>query len=450
MTKARITTRIAAATTAIAALLLISSCMLSSADELFELPRVPNGLLNLQYQLAQVTDRGAQYSPPQSGVNRQSLQLVDLAGDGNTAAVAFFSTLQPSPLKVYVYRADADGAYQIASVIDAAGDSFDQVYYADLDGDGILEIIVGQRLSETLRCYSVYSSGDDLRYSLAASGDYTAMTVAELPDYRSSLFSVLIDSRGGGGTAEAMLMGAGKTIERHTDRLTGGVTEIRQLVLGLLSDGAVAAYVDSLADGEYIVTDVFTASGDGLVNVALLSGGENPTRRSARYTDVYSADRTTVRDGVIDVPVDIYPQGRADAPAGYIIDRYDFDSRGNMTFACNTYRDIYDEWYIVMPPSFREQYSVRAGANPAVLGETVTAFTATENGESVIFLKVYELTGDNREERAALPGRFVLYDSLQIIIAAEIVPGDASRELDESYIIENFGRILPIWNNELE
>lgn len=54
---------------------------------------------------------GCSYSAPVSGSNQQSVQLVDLDGDGEEEAIVFARTAGEKPLKAYVFD-KKDGAYR--------------------------------------------------------------------------------------------------------------------------------------------------------------------------------------------------------------------------------------------------------------------------------------------------------------------------------------------------
>ena len=71
--------------------LLLTGCMLSySVEELYVLPKLPEEYQTLSEQIAAILAGGAEYAAPTAGNNLQSVQLVDLDGDGEEEAVAFF------------------------------------------------------------------------------------------------------------------------------------------------------------------------------------------------------------------------------------------------------------------------------------------------------------------------------------------------------------------------
>ena len=72
-----------------------------SPDELYRLPKRPAEYTELDKQLSAMISAGAEYAPPSSGTNIQSVQLTDLDGDGRQEALAFLRVADDEkPLKI--------------------------------------------------------------------------------------------------------------------------------------------------------------------------------------------------------------------------------------------------------------------------------------------------------------------------------------------------------------
>ena len=142
--------------------LLLSACMFnSSPEEMYELPHIPEEYAALQEKIDELVTAGAEYAAPISGTNIQSVQLVDLDGDGTEEAVAFFrNSTEEKPLKIYIFRSGHED-YEQAALIESSGMSIYSVRYVDLDGDGRREILVGWRLSAELQALGVYALQGD-------------------------------------------------------------------------------------------------------------------------------------------------------------------------------------------------------------------------------------------------------------------------------------------------
>ena len=139
------------------ACLLLAGCQMdSTVEELFTLPRLPTEYTTLSRQLDQLLSEGYEYMAPTSGRNIQSLQMVDIDGDGQDEALAFFRLSNgEKPLKIYVFHPRED-SYELASIIESSGTAIDSIYYEDLTGDGRKELIVGWKISSDVQTVTVY------------------------------------------------------------------------------------------------------------------------------------------------------------------------------------------------------------------------------------------------------------------------------------------------------
>lgn len=77
----------------------------TSAENLFTLPEVPVEYTGLSNTLNTYLKSGYEYINPTGGSNMQSLQMIDLDGDGSKEAVAFFRCASDEkPLKLLFFR----------------------------------------------------------------------------------------------------------------------------------------------------------------------------------------------------------------------------------------------------------------------------------------------------------------------------------------------------------
>ncbi len=123
--------------------LVLGGCMMTaSVEELYSLPQLPVEYQALSAQIDAILASGAEYTSPTSGTNLQSVQLVDLDGDGVEEAVAFFrNSGDERPMKIYIFRALND-VYEQVAVIEGSGTSIYSVSYLDMNRDGVKEILV--------------------------------------------------------------------------------------------------------------------------------------------------------------------------------------------------------------------------------------------------------------------------------------------------------------------
>ena len=81
--------------TTMLAIMLLSGCsglpkLSASPQDLYSLPALPANYTELNSRINEILSSGAEYAAPTAGTNIQSVQMVDLDGDGGEEALAFF------------------------------------------------------------------------------------------------------------------------------------------------------------------------------------------------------------------------------------------------------------------------------------------------------------------------------------------------------------------------
>ncbi|MEF9971942.1 MAG: VCBS repeat-containing protein, partial [Oscillospiraceae bacterium] len=136
-------------------LLCFSGCYGADIDELYSLPQPQKEYLKLQELINNELAAGCEYSAPTAGSRRQSVQIVDLDGDGTGEALAFLRDRDLTPI-ICIYRFVSNN-YQLAASITGDGSAIGRVEYADLNGDGVSEILTSWKTSTELRLLKAYS-----------------------------------------------------------------------------------------------------------------------------------------------------------------------------------------------------------------------------------------------------------------------------------------------------
>ena len=425
------------------AAVLLSACLRITADDLYRLPQVSQEYLKLQGHINTVLNQGAEFSPPISGPNRQSVQLQDLNGDGVDEVIAFFTFPVDSSLKIYIFEM-VDGDYSVAGVIEGVGTDIDSVRYVDMDGDNIKEIIVGWKMGESLKNMSIYSI-KDFQSVLLTRAEYSVITVYDMnDDGNDDVVAIRLPSPETGAVAEIFsLMPDGEIVKAET-RLSNGIATITRVLSGKLIDGIPAIFVESEGkfDGGSIVTDVCVYQNGSFSNISL----RQPSGISEENVREFMQCADINKDGVIKVPIPRLLKAQSET-AYYAIDWYTFNSYGNSGMALTTYHNNNDEWFLIQPYDWRGKVSVRR--EDAVSGERTVVFSYTRGDDDLYedFLKVHKLTGDKAEDRAALPGRVILHSEDSAIYAFELLapPNSFGITFDEALIIKNFRLIYSEW-----
>ena len=426
--------------TVLAALLLLSGCYSIIAEELYSLPQASDEYLKLQVRIDGVLAKGAEYSPPTGGEQRQSVHLVDIDGDGVNEAVAFFvARTEDNPLKIYIFRTDGD-EYEVADIIEGVGTGIESIRYVDMDRDGTLELIVGWQISSGVKNVALYSLRSFQNIKIAQA-DYTVLTVFDVTgDGLSDLCVVRVATAELPGVLEAFSFMPDGEVVSSAVYLSEGIESVSKLVTGKLSDGTPALFIDGkVAEGT--ITDVICQT-DGVLRNIARSSTDEPV--APRVLAVSTADIDG--DGVTDVPFP-NPLPQQTDTVYYSIDWYSYSSAGNRKIVTATYHNYSDEWYITLPKAWSGHLTVRR--EDFVRGERSVVFSLidSETEEMADVLRIYKLQGDNRFERARLSGRFSLLEAGETIYAAALYepgegfPGIPARE----DIVNGFRLIYSDW-----
>ena len=426
---------------ALAMLLTLSGCYRVVAEELYSLPQASDEFLKLQLRIDEIIDKGAEYSPPTGGEQRQSVHLADIDGDGVNEAVAFFvARAENNPLKIYIFKADGED-YAVADIIEGMGTGIESIRYVDMNGDGLLELAVGWQISSGLKNVTLYSLRSFQNIKLAQV-DYSALTVFDITgDGLSDLCVVRVATADSPGALEVVSLMPDGEIVSSSVYLSEGVESVSKLVTGRLADGKPALFLDGkVAEGT--ITDIICSVDGVLRNVARSPNNES---EPPRVLAVATADIDG--DGFTDVPFPKQLPQQTDT-VYYSIDWYSYTSGGFKRFVTSTYHNFYDDgWYIILPEAWRDHLTVRR--EDLVRGERALVFSLLDpnGGEMADAMRIYTLSGENRFERARLLGRFPLLEKGETIyVAAVYEPGGRFPAIPAIDDIKNgFKLIYPDW-----
>lgn len=437
--------KIAAAVCFITLALVLAGCMSASADDLYTLPELSEGYLQLQGVIDSVLGSGAEYAAPTDGSNRQPVQQEDIDGDGVREALAFFNfTGSDRPLKIFIFRNDGDEYTEIAR-IEGEGTSIDSVSYLDMDGDGVRELAVGWQMGPGINMLSVYSL-KGYQINQIINTNYTEYTVCDLNgDSDGDILVLRLSSSELTGEAEFYTLLADGEVERSTARLSQGTERLLRVRGTGLTDGRRAVLVESTVGGSGVITDIFAYRSSKLRNITLdeAAGISTETRRASA---VYCRDIDG--DGILEVPSLVPLPSTSESTQYYMTEWYSYSSYGRKDLAARTYNNYTDAWWLIIPEEWVGRIAVRR--EEGMVGERMIVFSLVGADGAIgrDFLKIYTLTGENREERAASGGRFVLAEEEETICSASILVNEGSFELpiSRSLIRDNFGFIYSEWS----
>lgn len=437
-----------------ALLCLLSGCLLDSPDDLYSLPQSGKDYVNLKNKIDEIsTQLGAEYASPLSGSNAQTVQLVDLDGDGvQESAVAFFRVSSAEkPLKIYVFQQDSDGNYNVVYKIEEPGSAIYSIDYEDLGGSADRELIVSWQLSENVHTLVAYSLKDKEVVELMRSG-YTKYVVADMDgDHKDEVVLLQQDSSEGNNRAEYYHYSNGVMLLSSSAPMSLNVTVVSSIRSGNLINQVPAVFVtSSFGTNGGQLTDIFALQDGGLKNLTMT---ENTGMSSGtiRYNE-REEPQDINGDSVLEIPIpeDVpeYDENGGTSQLS-LLRWYQYDDKGQPTQIMTTFHNVSEGWYFIIPTTWEGAITITQ--NSEVLGVQQTTFAhLTGDGQAPqIFLSIYKLTGSNRDNRSHIGTRFQLMSEIDnTIYVAELNNTLWQCGLSQSEVTACFKLIKSEWSIE--
>ena len=414
--------------------IVLSGCAPVSVPELYSLPQLPEEYISLQSLIDAEIDSGSEYSSPVRGSYRQSVQLYDLNGNGQSEALAFFRA-SDGALKICIYQFENSNYVPVCSII-GEGSSIGRIEYADMDGDGVIELVVAWQMDGGISMLNVYSL-NGWSGSVLLTADCYGFTMADMENSGKTDLLLLRYDLDKQGFIEMYSMDDSHEMLSSSSLLSRGFDSVARLRSGKLSDGSIALF----AEGSYMenrtITDVLIADSGELHNISAGESGVSPTTRSY---EVYSEDIDG--DGILEIPSTrkLVPQNETSTDY-WLFDWSKMHPNGSTEFCITTFHCYADGWYLELPDKLSKSTSIRREDSDAA---GMSIVISSINGEEVTdLLAIYTLTGENRHERANIGGRIVLAEDETTVYALRLY----SAELSADEISKCFHLIHTEWIN---
>lgn len=427
---------------------MLSGCVnIGNIDELYSLPQPQDEFLQLRDLIDEEKAAGNEYLAPTAGSRRQSIQLTDIDGDGREEALAFLRNKDLVP-KICIYK-NNEGVYELASTITGEGTAIGRVEYADLDGDGLSEILVSWKTSTELMLVSAYSL-KDWNTAVMLSENCADFLVGDIDGNGLSDVAVLNFDDDEGGVEVFFSDRAGEITHTRAN-VSKSMKDADRFRVSTIAGNVPAIFVEGQytdeETGTWYLTDVFVFSEDKLSNITMDS--ETMDSSAKRQYEVYSCNIDGDEDGTLEVPFaeQVYTQPKVTAQY-YVFDWYSYDISGASVPCLSTYHNYNDGWYLVLPDKWRNGFTVRRATDSSGERSVVISTYNQWTDKVTDIITIYMLTDENRSDRAQLGGRFILYSSEGTIYAAEFKDTYDSYVTEEQKqdMIARFHLIYSEWN----
>jgi len=421
--------------------LLLGGCTMRTVEQMYELPKRSEEFNEMQSAI-DTAMYGMTYASPQSGENRQTVQMADLNGDGVDEIIVFAKGATEKPLQVLIFTQDADGHVRTMETIGSNGLAFEQVEYVNFDDQPGCELVVGIRVGDQVqRSVAVYTFKNNDAELMLLNG-YAKFITCDLDE--NGLSELLVLRQGEIETRRAMAVcyqTRSGQIERSVElSLSHGAGDIRRIMQGKLQNGTSAVYIASTSDANDTVTDVLTLQNGQFVNLAF-SGDVNTSIPTLWNFYVYADDID--EDGIVEIPATVTMKPLSlwqNEEERYFLRWYSLDENGWEYNKLFTYHNFVGGWYLQLHSGWASRITVEQDNG-------VYRFYLWDESYQVAtsLFTLYVFTGSNRDEEAVKDGRFALYRAEGVAYAASLNAAAAEYDITEDYLIESFRLIRQDW-----
>ena len=421
--------------------LALSGCVFTTPEtSLYRLPKLAGEYESLESQIDALLSSGGEYAAPTSGSNLQSVQMIDLDGDGTEEAVAFFRfPNDKKPMKIYIFKTDGDSYGQYACIKGTSSLIY-SVNYADLDGDGVREILVGYRSSSDVQGLAVYPVTEGEPQALLITG-YSRYANLDLNGDDKQELVILCSDEESTARADYYDWSDGTLGVRSSMRLSLSVAELGRLSAGTLTGGENALFVTGVTAENMMVTDVLALRSGRLQNIALGTDGNQMPAFSA-FLGLFPRDETN--DGVTEAPeARTLQRFDRESEIQYYVTWRQFSADGTAQDVCSSFHNVSDGWSLTLPDEWDKAKLTAERVSGG--GETAVSFYRVGTGGARDkLLTIYRLTGEAREELANTGERITLARQVEAVYAAEI--GETwDVQLTEQSLRDRFSLIMAEW-----
>ena len=333
-----------------------SGCSLfeGSVDDMLLPPKLEGEMRPIQEALEDAAGQDITLRYPETGEYRSAIVLKDLNNDAENEAIAFYSVTEDSTVTMHInVIAASDERWQSKGDMSLVGNGIEKVTFADLDGDGSLEIIVGFLVFGTVdKKIGVYSFNGET-FVQRALEQYTNFVCVDMTkDGIKDLTLIYHNAAEKSAFSKVFSMTTSGIAEVGKVALDGGITSYLTPVISSLRDGSPAIYIDAIK-GSGMLTEILWFTGGTLKTVYDSSAPE--ANLTYRQNSVESRDYNG--DSVIDIPLSeilISTASLADIDKVYFTNWSDFDGHSFRTLS-SSFVNISDGYSLTVPAQWKDK-----------------------------------------------------------------------------------------------
>ena len=269
---------------------------------------------NLSIQLAFEEKVGSDYilKQPVSGNHRSAYNLIDLTGDKNDEVIVFYSKTDNLGIVRMNVLDKVDGQWKSVADFQSAHSDIQEIEFADLNGDGNKEIVVGwtafqNSYSKLMSVYEVSSNKKSVRIYPIFGDYYSMFKVADFDangkdDILALKYAVAGDSAEYNGAVLSYVDNA--VTERKNFSLDKSVNSVAAINFDYFDDGLTRIFIDGYKADGGMLTDCFLWNVTDDEFERAYVGGNSIASLTSRTSSVVCKDINS--DGLIELPREEY------------------------------------------------------------------------------------------------------------------------------------------------
>lgn len=435
----------------------------SDNNTVLEAPKLTGNMFEIQNALELSANAEIDLKYPKKGDYLSAFILYDVDDDGDEESIAFYSLGDKSG-EIYISLIDnIDGNWTVIGSGSTAAVGVEKVNFADLDGNGTFEIIVGWNVFSTIEKQVAVYTVDNNKLTQRMLESYSEYVICNLmQEGFSQLLTINLDTTEKTSSARLFHLDDTGVVEEGSVDLDGSVSSYMTPVVAKLGSGRPAVYIDALKGVSTMLTEIiyFTPSenteGTPLVqnemiyNYVRTSGLISPFHDGTTYENQITARPTAAQiwdvdgDGVPEMPsMTALPGFSAvtnDEKLYYTVWRsYDEKKFNNSLTAIMNYTMGY---YIEYPEIWQID-----GASAVTVSRTadysVFVFSAWDSmeqtrGEDLFTIQVFTRENWDNRDLAEYGDYFILRSDKDNIFAARILSHKNSLSLSDTDVKNAF------------
>lgn len=414
----------------LAVLLMLSGCNLFSdrSDSLLQCPR-PGGELNeIQEALSKSVSSNYTLKYAKSGEYRSAFVIKDLGADGVSQALVFYSvTKKKEDVLNMALAREVNKEWVILGSTALGGTDIEKLDFGDLDGDGILEVIVAWSIygaPETR--LSVFQLSGDIPVSIFEDS-YTDFCVYDMDSNGcDDILLCSINSTSRSAVCNMLSFSESAPSKVSSVEMDKSMTSIRRFNKTELN-GNPAVYIDAYSGSDTLFTEIISYH-DGKLSAPLYEQSKQSHILTKRYKDIPCG--SIDKDSLPEIPT-MTPMPHSGQPENTLyLTEWKQYSKGKLETKEYSVISAGLQYKVVIDPSWLGYFSCEA-----VLKNGGTVFYEYSS-ESGLGKELFRLAQINREEYKSknYEDWFTLYEDESSVIIGKISESSEKIKLSEKII----------------